>query len=376
MTMRVLMLANPDSVHTHKWVRGLSGRGVEVVLLGLQAPRLLSYEGLPGVRLETAGVPVWATRGGEWSGAKLAYLLGVRRARALARALRPDVVHAHYVTSYGLVGALAGARPLLVSVWGTDIYENPDRSRLHRRAVRWALARADRVSATSQVMARRTREFTAHDVRVIPFGIDARAFAPGREATPFAPGDLVIGTVKTMHPKYGIAVLIEAFARLCARQPALPLRLLLVGGGPQLEELRALAARLGVGDRTRFTGQVPMAEVPRHHRMLDVYAALSTTDSESFGVAVIEAGACGRPVVVSDVGGLPEVVRDGETGLIVPRNDPGAAAAALERLVLDPGLRARLGAAGRAHVTATYDFERNLDQMLALYAEMAPGAAR
>ena len=374
--MRVLMLANPDSVHTLKWVRGLSSRGVEVLLLGLQAPRALSYAGLPGVRLETAGVPARVTRGGEWSAAKLAYLAGVRRARALARAWRPDVVHAHYLTSYGLVGALAGLRPLLVSVWGADIYENPDRSWLHRRVARFALARADRVSATSQVMARRTRAFTAHDVRVIPFGIDPAVFAPGREATPFAPGDLVIGTVKTMHPKYGISVLIEAFARLVARHPALPLRLLLVGGGPQLDALRALAARLGVGDRTHFTGQVAMAEVPRHHRMIDIYAALSTLDSESFGVAVIEAGASGRPVVVSDVGGLPEVVRDGETGLIVPRNDATAAADALERLVLDPALRARLGAAGRAHVTATYDFDRNLDQMLALYAEMAPGAAR
>jgi glycosyltransferase involved in cell wall biosynthesis len=108
---------------------------------------------------------------------------------------------------------------------------------------------------------------------------------------------------------------------------------------------------------------VAHAEVPAWLHRLDIYAAPSRLDSESFGVAVIEAGACGLPVVVSDAGGLPEVVRDGETGLVVPREDVPALQAALKRLALDPALRRRFGRAGRAHVERAYAWGQCVDLM-------------
>jgi glycosyltransferase involved in cell wall biosynthesis len=95
---------------------------------------------------------------------------------------------------------------------------------------------------------------------------------------------------------------------------------------------------------------------------LDIYVALSR--QESFGVAVIEAGAAGRPVVVSNVGGLPEVVRDGETGFIVPPNDPDAAADALERLVRDQLLRRQMGEAGAQHVAKNYSWDASVQTMI------------
>jgi glycosyltransferase involved in cell wall biosynthesis len=111
------------------------------------------------------------------------------------------------------------------------------------------------------------------------------------------------------------------------------------------------------------------------HR-LDIYAVPSRLDSESFGVAVIEAGACGLPVVVSDAGGLPEVVRDGETGLVVPRDDVPALQAALTSLVLDAALRERLGAQGREHVLREYEWGRCVDLMEAVYARTIARAAK
>jgi glycosyltransferase involved in cell wall biosynthesis len=112
---------------------------------------------------------------------------------------------------------------------------------------------------------------------------------------------------------------------------------------------------------------VPHAEVPRELAKLDIYVALSRSDSESFGVAIVEASMAGRPVVVSDAGGLPEVTLDGETGLIVPRDDPWAAALALEKLIFDADLRHRMGVAGQVHVAKHYSWHANLQTMLMLY---------
>jgi len=170
--------------------------------------------------------------------------------------------------------------------------------------------------------------------------------------------------------------LIRAFARLQedpqldTKQLGKRLRLILVGGGDQQSELALLAKSLGVRDKVTFVGPVAHGDVPTWLNQLDIYAAASRLESESFGVAVIEASACGLPVVVSDVGGLPEVVQDGVTGFVVPREDPEALAAAIKRLVLDESLRRRMGQAGRQFVLSTYEWERCVDTMEAVYREV------
>ena len=145
------------------------------------------------------------------------------------------------------------------------------------------------------------------------------------------------------------------------------LRLLIVGDGSEKERLNLLAAELGVDEVTQFTGRVRYADVPVYLNKLDIYAAFSRLNSESFGVAILEASCCGIPVVVSDADGPAEVVDDGKTGLIVPREDVNASAAALEKLVASHALRSRLGAAGRLHVVENYDWEKSVDIMIDIY---------
>ena len=145
------------------------------------------------------------------------------------------------------------------------------------------------------------------------------------------------------------------------------MRLVIAGSGPDRESLEALAARLGVRDRVDFLGAIPNSEVPDLLRRLDVYVALSRLDSESFGVAIVEAAACSCPTLVSDAAGPAEVVEDGTTGIIVARNDADAAAAALTRLLQDPGLAREMGGAGRRHVVANYSWDHCLDVMENVY---------
>jgi glycosyltransferase involved in cell wall biosynthesis len=139
----------------------------------------------------------------------------------------------------------------------------------------------------------------------------------------------------------------------------------LAGEGPERRRLERQAARLGLGERVRFLGEVPHEQVPEVLQQLDIFAMPSTY--EGFGVAALEAEAMELPVVASSVHGIPDVVVDGETGLLVPPRDRQALASALDRLVADGDLRRRLGQAGRAFVAEHYSWEENTAQMEALY---------
>jgi len=284
------------------------------------------------------------------------YLLAVNQARALLRRLRPQILHTHYAGGYGLLGSLTGFHPYVVSVWGSEVLQFPHSSPLHRALVKFNIARADYVCSTSRYMARLTQEYTAHDVLLTPFGVDCAQFNSDGGEAHHDDGAVTIGTVKALDPGYGIEHLIQAFAALRRRKLPHDLRLLIVGEGPERQRLERMARALAVNDVTEFTGWVPHTQVPEYLRRLSVYVAPSVQE-ESFGVAVLEASACGVPVVVSRVGGFPEVVQDRVTGFLVPPRDTVALAEVLEQLVTSRELRDTMGAAGREFVLEHYAWD-------------------
>jgi L-malate glycosyltransferase len=374
--MRLLLLSEPRSSHTLKWVRALDAAGVEIHVFGLSDYDVEAYRQQERVRLHTEGFDPAMVGGAEASLDKLQYLGAVPRLRRFIKTYRPDILHAHYATSYGLLGALAGFRPFVLSVWGSDVYDFPRRSLAHEALLRFNLSRADRLLSTSHVMAKETSKYTRKPIEVTPFGVDLERFQPQAVESLFNPGDIVIGTVKTLHEKYGIEYLIRAFRLVKERLPDLPLRLLIVGGGPLEQELKALASRLGLDGIARFTGPVPFDQVPCYHNMLDISVSVSVAESESFGVAIVEASACEKPVVVARIGGLPEVVEEGVTGLIVPPRDAEQTAVAIERMLLSPELRTRMGKAGRERVRRLYDWNENVRHMLRIYEDVLAGCGR
>ena len=220
-------------------------------------------------------------------------------------------------------------------------------------------------------MARQVRRLVPEigDIAITPFGVDTAVFQP--VASDRDRDTCTIGTVKTLADKYGVDVLIRAFGRLKDdpefRTSGVRLRLQLVGDGPQRSALEGLVKELGIQEDVHFVGAVPHADVPLWLSRLDIFVASSRLDSESFGVAVIEASSCGLPVVVSNAGGLPEVVDPETTGFIVLKEDDAGLARAIKELVLDEGLRHRMGAAGREFVRQEYEWTHCVDLMLACY---------
>tara|TARA_B100000963_G_scaffold361397_1_gene396530 strand:+ start:1197 stop:2273 length:1077 start_codon:yes stop_codon:yes gene_type:complete len=349
--MKAVLLGAANSVHTARWANGLASRGVQVFLISAHDnTHELDYR----VRLHILKHK-----------APLGYFFNFIEVRALLRQIQPDLVNAHYATGYGLLARLAGFHNTLLSVWGSDVYDFPEKSIFHRWFLKGNLQAATAIGSTSHCMAKIMMETYRHrQVFITPFGIDEEKFKPSETAR--EKSKIVIGTIKTLLPKYGLDTLFEAFALVAEHyENSDQLILEVTGDGPELGNLSALAQSLGIDKQVVFHGAVGHERVPDLVNRLDIYVALSR--HESFGVAILEASACEKPVVVSDADGPAEVTIDGETGFTVPREDAKAAADVILELIKDKTLRLQMGRAGRLHVLEHYTWDKSLDLMIDAY---------
>jgi len=301
----------------------------------------------------------------------IGYFTMVASVRRLLGVIKPDVLNAHYASGYATTARLVGFHPWVLSVWGSDVYDVPYESPLHKYLVKGNLLAADKVASTSHCMASQIRKIAPElkQIAITPFGVEMQLFQNASSSLRDRPANsnITIGTVKVLTPNYEVHTLIKAFHLVYTTllksksQTAARLRLRIVGDGLQREELMQLALKLKISHITTFTGRVAYKNVPAELEKLDIYIALSLR--ESFGVAIIEAGAASRPVIVSDADGLKEVVVDKKTGLIVPKSDVKAVCVAIMKLVEDEVLRIDMGKKGREHVVANYDWHDSVNIM-------------
>lgn len=366
MKKRILFLADIDSAHTRKWAVSLAERGYEIGIFSLRKSESRWFENYPSVR--SFNEEGFATEKFHVASAlKLSYLQFIPALKAAIRKFQPEIVHAHYATSYGLLGVRSGFHPLIISVWGSDIFEFPRKSLLHRLLVFNNLKKADAIFSTSEVMKAEVLHYVNKEVAVTPFGVDVNAFSPQATTSLFEGNPKVIGTIKSLETNYGIDTLIKAFA-LVKKQYAGELKLLICGNGTKEQELKKLAEETGYANDILFAGRISPQEAPRYHNMIDIFVNISL--QESFGVAVIEAMACEKPVVVTAVGGLKEVAEENVSGLFVPPSDTAKTANAMLDLLQHPEKAAQMGKSGRANVLKKYDWNKNLDAIEELYKKI------
>ena len=307
-------------------VERVRGRGVEVEVV---SPASFRHFGIA----YGAGV-VGNLRREPWRAALLPAMLGSFSLAARRASRDADLVHAHWLPA-GAV-ALTTGKPFVVQLWGTDVELARRATSLARRVLR----RARLVICASNALADSARELGAREVRVIPSGVDV----PEEVAEEAEPPEVLFAG--RLSPEKGILELVEA---------ANGMTLVVAGDGPL---------------RDRVPGALGF--VP-HHALGPLYerAAVVAVPShrEGFGVVCAEAMAYGRPVVAGAVGGLLDLVADGETGLLVPPRDVPALREALERLIGDRELRRRMGAAARERVRSRFAWPAVTDATLAAYEE-------
>lgn len=353
--MRICYLAPAESSHIQKWTERMTGYGHDVHVISLRQGNLTC------ATTHCLGSEV---SGDEGDLKKLTYLTLAPKARRLIRNLNPDVLHAHYASSYGLLAALCCDRPYYLSVWGSDVYDFPRKSPLHNVAVRFALTRASWLMSTSSAMANEAARYTHKPFDITPFGVDMELFNPSKRTRSFDDGRFVVGTVKALETKYGIDVLLRGVADAIANCPGIPIEVRIAGSGSQLEELQKLANDLGISEKVTWLGYISQEQAAVEWANMDVAIVMSQNESESFGVSLVEAQACGVPVIYSDMPGLMEAANLGKSGICLQKCDIEALGHSITSLYVQSEQRIQLGTEGRNYVCKTYGIEscfRNIE---------------
>jgi glycosyltransferase involved in cell wall biosynthesis len=355
MAEHLCLLGDASSVHLRRWALAMQARGFRISIVTARPQPLDGVE-------QVALPPV--ARSSDW-------LWRVGAARRAVAALAPDLVHAHYISSYGFLAASIGRRPMVMTAWGSDLLLTPRRSRLMRWLTGWTLQRADLITGDSLDLLAAIEAFQPRQPAVlVHWGADLARFAPVAwdQRAPFQ-----IVSLRSWEPNYRIPVILAAVAMLHREAPERPLHLHLLGGGPDEGALRAQAAVLGLQAMVTFHGRLDDAGMAGV--LARCKASVSVPASDATSVSVLESMAAGVPVVASDLPANRQWL-DAEPALIVPVDDAGALAAALRRLRDDDALAQQVSAQQLARMRRDGDRAVQMDRMATLYRELLAGSQR
>ena len=348
--------------HLRDLAEGLAARGHEVTVLVTSRDRRTTVEQQPGLNIIRAARTLYAA----------STPLSLEMLRQ-AHALRADIVHIQFPYPPADLAALLvlDAPPLVIS-YQSDIVRQQNLLHLYQPLLNRTLARAARILAASPAYITSSATLRPHAAkcRVVPLGIDPARFAhanPVRVAelrARFGVGPVALFIGRLRYYK-GLHVLVEALR-------AAPQITLVIGGtGPEYPRLIAQAQQLGVAERIHFIGDIPDSDLAALHQAADFFVLPSHLRAEAYGIAQLEALASGLPAISTELGtGTSWVNQHGETGLVVPPENPQALAAAMNTLADDPALRSRYSANARQRVAQYFTIDRMLDAVEGIYAEL------
>ncbi len=345
------MLAQIGSVHTARWCAALVKRNHDITVISNSWKK----QDIAGV--ETVFLPGFSPG---------AYFFNIPKVRKQIAHINPEIVHAHYATGFGLWGSVQNSAPLVVSVWGTDIVD-ARRSKLTGIITRRALKKARAITATSQFLLNETTAFyppTKEKAELVPFGIAI----PSNEDLIEKQSNEAVTFIftKIFLENYAPEMVIKAFTKAKNKMPSAQLKMF--GGGPLHDSMIKLVQSCGLKDSVFVEGYISHLEVSEEIKKADVMVMPSY--GESFGVAAVEASACGLPVIATRVGGIPEVITHNENGILIEPGDCDALTEAMILLGNNAGLRYKMGQAGRKIAQQRFDEEICLDKMETVYQKM------
>lgn len=302
--MRICLLSNAASVHVQRWASYFVKRDHEV--------HVVSFDpgSIPGATVHH----VWW-----WPRVKqIGYLLALPRIRRVLDRIHPDVLHAHYAISYGVLGALSGFKPLAIGVWGSDVLISPGKSRVRWTILEHALRRADLITSLAEHLTRVliARGISEEKIETLPFGVDTQLFHRDPKLRNCKEIDIIC--TRNFSRVYNIELLLRALAILVAEKP--DLKCVLAGDGPRRESLKALARQLAINRNITWLGWISSNDLAMWLQRSKVYVSPSLSDGTS--TALTEAMACGCFPIVLDIPANRPWITDGKTGFLVAEASP------------------------------------------------------
>ncbi len=330
--MKLCFLANAQSIHTRRWTTYFARNGHDVTVLSLSKGKI------PGVDVRWIGMEPRIF-------GRLAYLAAVLPVRMAIKALRPDVLHSLYAGGYGLLGALAGFHPFMVSAWGSDVLVVPQVEPRIKRVIRRSLGKADLITSESAHMTASIRALgVTQPILNIPAGADTAIFHPVAKSGSKFEAPLIVST-RHLEAVYNVRLLIDALPGILTVFPSATATI--IGDGSLRPELECRARALGIEKRVRFLGRLSPPEVADYLCRADVFVSTSLSDGNN--ISLKEAMACGAFPVVTNIPVNREWIQHGRNGFLVDTQEPRDLANRVIEGLGSPALRSSAANLNRHH---------------------------
>ncbi len=360
--MKIIILSDANSIHTRRWASALSHKSIELIVFSLFALKeeLLSFYYNNKIRVISADLEKYGITKYSPVLIKPIYFLALKKLKKEIKSFSPDLIHAHYASSYGILAALCKFKPYYISIWGDDIVIRK-KNFLLKKLLKYSFKNSENLFSTSNIIDDHIKNEFNCRTTIIPFGVDTNLFKPIK-AMKGKP--IKIGIIKSLEPYNGIEYLIDAF-NILMKKKILDVELKILGEGSNAKKLKKYVNNLGLNDHVIFEGQIKHTDIVPYYNELSIFACPSLR--ESFGVSVLEASACGLPVIANNIGGLKDIVVHGKTGYLIDTLNIKEFAFYLEKLILDNDLRKKMGKNGRNFTKEKYEWSNCVDSLISNY---------
>jgi len=366
--MRICFLADGSQIHSYRWIQYFSEKGHDIHLISSNES---IFEPLHNVTVHRLPSSDALKRWGKISYLKTT-LSNIIKARKLVRIINPDIVHAHYLTDYGLMGYFVHFPLFVVTLWGSDILVTPKKSLFNKIMAIMILNNAKLITCDSDIARNECLKYTRHyeNVHVIQWGIDLSIF---HERKSDYPKDITFTILSTRNagPIYNLDVIIQSIPFVIKKYQNVRyiLKFALTWNDDQESELRQLAHSLNVTNYIEFVHKfIDYNKIPELLYGADVFISVPSSDSSS--VSLHEAMACGLPVIVSDIPANHEWITDGYNGFIVPVRNPEKLANSIIHLIEKPDLKQLFGKRNTQIIRDRADREKHMAHMENLYQQL------
>ncbi len=358
---RILILTDINSPHTQKWVDSLLKDNFKIGIFSFNSCNTNKYK-------DESNITVLHQAKSFSNGSflsKMSYFFLFPKLLVSILKFKPNVIHAHYASSYGFVGALTFFKPFIVSAWGSDVMVFPKKNFLQKKMLNFVLWRADKICVTSSLLKEELEKYTSKEAYIIPFGVNLNLFYSKRDADNSK--IFVFGCTKFLEKIYNIDRVVLAFNLLVKKYPNLDLKLKLVGSGSEQKNIESLINLHNLNSRIEMVGRVSHDKIPDYLNSLDVLVNVS--ENESFGVSVAEAMACEIPVIVSNASGFKDLIPNETVGLIAKSTSVDDIFVAMETYLLNNELRFLHAKNAHERINLLFNWKNSVSKMEDLYLD-------
>ncbi len=369
--MKICLCANGSSIHTKRWINYFVDRGHEVHLVSN-----ISY------KYKSSKFHILKNYTNNRHLNFFGYCLQIKK---IINKIKPDIIHSHYATTYGFLGALSGFHPLIVSVWGSDVLVEPKNSKVFDFFTRYALKKADLIIPMATPKAEFMKNYLIKSfcvpedkIQRIPWGIDPTIFKRGykqeveklRENLKIQKNTKIILSARHMDPKYGIKYLIKVIPYLTKKYPNTKLIILRGGGSKEYEnKMKNLSSKLRVSDKIIFIQKhINTKEMCVYLNLADIFVSLTKTDQ--FACSLMEGMACGTIPIVSNIEVYQQYLKNKKNALFVEPENPKDIAEKIIYCFKHPEIKNKFYKINRKIIEKDEDWNKNARKMEELYKKL------